>query len=241
MRNINLKNWTTITDGTPSYPRLMDYAALSDGEADTFADQLAARPLPKLKGAKSGKLAPDLLAYEEAHRAWANWRHGIDGALGIRSRCCRRANGKAIVTAIQRWAVELLAAKIPPGVYLRLVTPMITGSPNFDPTVGFSPAYMFSEALRSRVITEYATRGKNFAPAKAGKSTNNSFVGDLDDRVMSFVRGLDGFDAARWNKDNIHVVVSAAKTLASGRTQFMTKAIRSLAVPLSKQDWLAEV
>lgn len=238
---IDIKNWAMVMNGTASFPRLMDYAALSDGEADAFADQLASRSLAKLKGAKSGKLAPDILAYEEAHRAWANWRHGIDGALGIRSRCCRRANGKAMVTAIQRWAVEMLSAKIPPGDYLRLVTPMITGSPTFDPTVGFSPAYMFSEALRGRVITEHATRGRNFAPAKAGKSTNNSFVGDLDDRVMAFVSGLDSFDAARWNKDNIHVVVSAAKTLASGRTQFMTKAIRSLAVPLSKQDWLTEV
>lgn len=238
MRKPEPKNWESILLGTPSHPRLMDFSQLRAQDVESFCAALEARSQAVLAKVKTGKIDPDLLAYEECHRAWSNWKYQIDESMGLAPRYQRLA-GKANVTHLKKWTIALLQARIPPGDYLRIVTPVITGSPTFKPSIGFSFPYLFCEALRSKVELLYAEKGRVFSAREAGIDKKNSFVGQLDTRVIDYLRTVEGFDSARWNSSNVHIIVSVAKQLAARRNPYMTNAIRLLAVPLSKQDWLS--
>ena len=234
-----IRDWSPIVSGTKDYPVLMSFERLSDDERNSFAEQLGARKTPYLSKIKKGNLPPDVLAYEESHRAVANWRFQIDKATSGKGRYRRYRTGAA--THIKNWTIELLGSGVPPGQYLQLVTPMITSSPTFSPNVGFGFPYMFSGGLRDKVELAYHTKGRVVNQREAGRSDNNSFVGDVDDRVAAFLSTLPAFELDEWKGGKLNTITVVAKTLARGERIFMTRAMRALAVPLSKQDWIADL
>ena len=55
----------------------MNFAEGSEADRNRFADRLSRRGVEVLKGPKTGKQDPDILAYEEGHRAFAGWKKQI--------------------------------------------------------------------------------------------------------------------------------------------------------------------
>lgn len=234
------KNWAAIVNGSERFPKLLDFESLAPETAEQYADALALRKPEALAKPQIAETDPVVLAYEESHRAWANWRAQIDESMGGRPRF-RRVTSKSLVTLMRNWTIELLREQIQPGRYLEFVTPMITGSPKFDPVQGFSFPYMFGQWALEKVALAVRSQGRVMNDVTAGRDKRHSFVGKVDTRVLDFLRTVPGFDPSKWNDTNVHVVISAAKQIATGGAGFTPPAIKLLAVPLSKQTWLSNV
>lgn len=234
------KDWATIVNGSERFPRLLDFASLAPETANKYADDLSTRKPETLAKPRIAETDPVLLAYEEAHRAWSNWRAQIDESMGGAPRF-RRITSKSLVTLLRNWAAELLREQIQPGHYLQVVTPMITGSPKFVPEQGFSFPYMFGQWAIEKAAIVIRSSGRVMNDTAAGRDKSHSFVGEVDTRVLDFLRTVPDFDPQKWNAKNVHIVISAAKRIATGGAGFTPPAIKLLAVPLSQQTWLSDV
>lgn len=235
---MKLKDWPAIIQGTAAFPQLMDFAALGEEDRNRFADKLAARSVAALKGRKSGKLDPDILAYEEGHRAFAGWKKQIGDALGMRS-AYRRYSSKQYVEKLRDWTCELLRLGVNPGPWLKQATDHLKLSPQ-NPSVKFSPNYLFSDGVFESINESLHERGRNFNNKQSGRSKNNAYAGENDSRVVDFLRTVEGFDPAAWDETAINTLTNLARSVAKGEAIFIPKRLRAFAKALASQPWIGD-
>lgn len=238
---MQIKNWKAIIDGSEAYPALMDFSRLDDKKRELFASKLEARGVAILKRPKKpGEvLDPDVLAYEEAHRAFSGWKKQIGDAMGRRVGF-RRYTSAGYVKKLQKWTADMLRMGIKPGEYLQAATEMLSRSPTFNPSVSFSPNYLFCDGVLDSTTDRIASNGRILNPAQAGRSDKNSFVGNVDARVLEFLASIPGFDTSEWQGSKLNSIVVAAKRLAAKGRPFIPANVKRFAVPLSQQDWIKE-
>jgi hypothetical protein len=239
---MNLRDWPAIIEGTSAFPRLMNFAELSENDRNRFAERLGRRGiavLKKRKNAKKDKLDPDVLAYEEAHRAYAGFRKQVDDALGIPS-AYRRYTSKSYVEGLRDWACELLRLGVRPGDWLRQAEQILRNAPQ-PPSVKFSPNYMFSDGVSGRVSMSLFERGRHFNDKQAGKSKNNAYAGENDSRATDFLRTLEGFDPGEHDQTAVNTLVSYAKSVANGDAIRIPKKSRAFVQALASQPWINDL
>lgn len=239
---MNLRDWPAIIDGTTTFPRLMNFAELSEEDRNRFADRLSRRGiavLKKRKNPKREKLDPDVLAYEEVHRAYAGFRKQVDDALGIPS-AYRRYTSKGYVEGLRSWACELLRLGVNAGDWLRQAERVLREAPQ-PPSVKFSPNYMFSDGVSGRVSMSLFERGRHFNDKNAGRSKVNAYAGENDSRALDFLRTLEGFDLNEHDQTAINVMVSYAKSVAKGDAMRVPRRVRPFVDALSSQPWIGDL
>lgn len=215
-----VKDWTTITHGTPEFPKLYSFEdEKRNREELKILQSVAQRILIAAQGPAS---------YEEFHRQFANWRAAIDEAMGVKPRWIRLRSARD-VNKLKAATLELLENAIDPTEFLRMYMAKIARFRDFSVS-RYSVNYVFSDGVVHDTIVSIQAQRSGFGRPQQTESRVSSYEGQGDAiSEAKHLLGRAGHDTSAMTDREIMTAIEAAKQIKRGTPGFIPQRVKPAA------------
>lgn len=202
-----------IQQGSEKYPCLLNFRALNKAQSEQAISEVQKTTIKDLK---AGKGQP---AYEEAHRAFVNWRYSIDRLKGLPGTFIRIRSDRH-VKALREWTVQLLKTGNNPLDYLRQFTSQLDRMIDQGGSKYSNPSYVFADSTMRDVFLKLVLQNKKQQGSSHAPSSYEKNVA-IDPRIRQICKETEGFPESSWTDKDMLSMIEYAKAIKAGEMIFV--------------------